>query len=144
MSEPVVFKNLDQFNRSLDDFAEKVVPEQMTKFMVWLGSKLLEGFVKKTPVDTGRAQGNWQVTFHRPASGKIESESRDRGATIRKGLSKLKQMKSEGVVQVVYITNNVDYILKLEEEHHSQRAPNGMVSVTLAEMETYLASQGMI
>jgi hypothetical protein len=52
-------------------------------------------------------------------------------------------MKADGVVQVVYITNNVDYIIKLEEGH-SQRAPSGMVSVTLAEMESYLASQGMI
>jgi hypothetical protein len=143
MSEPVVFENLDEFNRGLDDFAEKTIPEEMNKFMIWLGSKLLNGFVKKTPIDTGRAQGNWQVTFHRPASGKIESYSQDRGSTIRKGLSKLKQMKADGVVQVVYITNNVDYIIKLEEGH-SQRAPSGMVSVTLAEMESYLASHGMI
>lgn len=143
MSEHVVFKNLDSFNKSLDNFAQKTVPEAMQKFLIWVGMTLLKGIVKKNPVDTGRSQGNWQVTFHKPAMGKIESYTKDPGPVLRKGFQKLKSLKKEGVVRVIYITNNVDYILELEEGR-SGRAPNGMVSVTLQEMQTYLSAQGLI
>jgi hypothetical protein len=39
---------------------------------------------------------------------------------------------------VVYLTNNVPYIQKLEYDAHSRQAPNGMVRISVALFEGVL------
>jgi len=79
----------------------------------------------KTPVDTGRARGNWQLTIDDPA---VLEKYSDR--PIEEGMATLKTL---GIFQVVFITNNVPYIVYLEKGSSSQ-APNGMVEITLQEL----------
>lgn len=88
---------------------------------------LLRRVVMKTPVDTGRARGNWQI-----GRGKMpEGETGKLGAddSIAAGAPEALQAK---MGEPVFLVNHVPYILELERGS-SKQAPNGMVATTLRE-----------
>lgn len=75
-----------------------------------------------TPIDTGRARGNWRVGIGGRPTG-YSDEDRDASAAMAQGSSSIATWKSgEGAI---YITNNVPYIVRLDEGSSAQ-APNGM------------------
>lgn len=90
--------------------------------------EVLRGVVKRTPVDTGRARGNWQVSTGNPIDEEIDKKDKNGGVTIRAGVSEIKQSLID---QTLFIANNVPYINALEDGWSGQ-APNGMLKVTLA------------
>lgn len=122
--------NVKQFNREVANFAKKLVPERVRTFQKKLVFEALKRIVNKTPVDSGRAQGNWQVTIGSKAEGKIDVTGESKKETIDKGLAAIASMKA---YDVIYITNNVNYIVYLEEGS-SKQSPAGMVGVTLEEL----------
>jgi len=124
--------NLQQFNAEIQEFAKKVVPNEIVKFQKKIVLEALRRLVQKTPVDTGRAKGGWQVTIEAPASGQLDRTDKDGAGTVAEGLAAISHLPPW---QMVWITNNVDYIEKLEHGG-SQQAPQGMVSVTVAELRT--------
>lgn len=81
-----------------------------------------------TPVDTGRARGNWFPSINTP-SGNVDLTSTDKsgGAAMA---------AAQGIIQsadlgdTIWFTNNLPYILPLENGH-SKQAPIGMVDVNL-------------
>jgi hypothetical protein len=78
--------------------------------------------ITQTPVDTGRARGNWRVGIGGRPTG-YSDEDRDASAAMAQGSSAINTWKSgEGSI---YITNNVPYIVPLDEGSSAQ-APNGM------------------
>jgi hypothetical protein len=88
--------------------------------------------VLKTPVDTGRARGNWQPTIGEPAGGTNEDAlDKSGGATIAEGAGVAKQLKFG---DTAYTVNNLPYINRLENGW-SQQAPQGMVAVTVEELK---------
>ena len=121
--------NLAQFNKELDDFAKKV-PEQLTLLQKKVVLEALRRLVMRTPVDTGRARANWQVTIANPAEDQISVTDSEGAATIAKGLAALVGLPDN---QIVWISNNVDYIEKLEHGGSGQ-APEGMLSITIEEL----------
>jgi hypothetical protein len=82
--------------------------------------------IKMTPVDTGRAKGNWQCTIGNPANTILEIE--DPAGTIADGAMIATVPNPAG--SKVYLTNNLPYIQKLEYGH-STKAPNGMVRISI-------------
>ncbi|MEN6306679.1 MAG: HK97 gp10 family phage protein [Anaerohalosphaeraceae bacterium] len=123
--------HLKQFNQEVDDFAKTLVPEKVILLQKKIVLEALKRLVMKTPVDTGRARGNWQVTIGRPATAAIEAVDKSGGETIKKGLAAIADMPP---YQVVWISNNVDYIEFLEDGT-SRQAPEGMMSLTLEELK---------
>lgn len=100
---------------------------------------LYDNIVMRTPVDTGRARGNWNVS-----TGTEDSSTSER--TTPK-FTNFKQIPEAEGDQSYFITNNLPYIKKLEyggyPKHpkngsgktvngYSRQAPNGMVGVTVA------------
>lgn len=100
--------------------------------------------VKRTPVDTGYARANWMVSIDQVPEGLV----------IQQAPTKIKgQKKTGGRVEtipapatppafislkagtVVYIVNNVPYILALEDGHSHTQAPNGMAKVSMLEIK---------
>ena len=85
--------------------------------------QLLVGVVKKTPVDKGRARGNWQVgigfapgglvggSFPKNVSGSPESVSE--GNVLSKGIATI--LGAKVPYQIWYVTNNVPYIVFLDQ-----------------------------
>jgi hypothetical protein len=112
--------NLGQVRQRIGD---KVVLVQKKVAM-----QVLEGVVNMTPVDTGRARGNWMVTLGQPTT-TFDWETKDKagGETIAHGTQMIQQIVKPGAV---YITNNLPYIVGLEKGRSGQ-APSGMVAVTL-------------
>lgn len=80
--------------------------------------------VLATPVDTGRARANWQVGVNQEKTDIVESTDKSGMQSISKGSSDIAKAKSPN--DVIYITNNLPYIQRLNEGHSSQ-APAGFV-----------------
>lgn len=82
--------------------------------------------VLATPVDTGRARGNWQVEVNRPAAGTTGALSPSGREAIEQGKAKIAQYVGGKAEASIQITNNLPYIGKLNEGHSAQ-APAGFV-----------------
>lgn len=105
---------------------------------------LSSNIVLKTPVDTGRARANWQMTIGQPASGTVEAFDKRGRSTIAAGREAIKQAPGN----VFWITNNLPYIRVLEYGLYndgpntiggfSKKAPNGMVRISIRELESAL------
>lgn len=123
---------LAEFNGQIEAFMERTVPEEIEVFVRKLAGEGLRRVVLKTPVDTGRARGSWQVSHGSPAVGDPDRTDPSGGVSIAEGLAEIQQ--GTDPFGVVYITSNLAYILALENGHSGQ-APEGMVATTIAELE---------
>ena len=119
--------NAKNFNVSLDNFRGDTL-EAVTKKKRLIGLKVLRGVVLKTPVDTGRARANWQLSINIP---KTDVKKTTNNTAVADGNNTLRTIK---LGEDIYITNNLPYIGRLERGH-SKQAPRGMVALTLAEIE---------
>lgn len=97
--------------------------------------ELLRRIVLKTPVKSGMAQANWQIGIEKPAPGVIQfggNPSQASSAAITAGLKQVANIKFG---QTIYISNNLPYILRLENGWSNQ-APAGMVQLSLNELRS--------
>ena len=93
--------------------------------------ELFGSVIKMTPVDTGRAKGNWQCTIGSPATSEIERDDGSKKDSLSS--SKAYEEVAKTVPRsgnVVWLANNVPYIRSLEYGS-SQQALSGMVRVSL-------------
>jgi hypothetical protein len=88
--------------------------------------------IKETPVDTGRARGNWQASVNSAAGSELSRTSE--GAAI----VQLSQAASAAIGNTFFFTNNVPYIRRLEYGY-SDQAPQGMVRRNLQNFNRLLA-----
>lgn len=123
-------ENLREFEIGLDEFAKKEIPRTVKLVQQKVGLQLVRGVILKTPVDTGRARGNWQVSINVSINTVIDRLDRSGGAAISDGTS---LVTSAEPFSVISLQNNLPYIIKLEEGH-SKQAPAGMVELTLNEI----------
>lgn len=93
---------------------------------------ILSRVVKRSPVDTGRFRGNWQVTIGLPASGNVATNDKSGAQAINSGAAVLASFQ---IGPSIFITNNLPYGPRLEYEGWSKQAPAGMVRITVAEYE---------
>ncbi|MBT2333622.1 HK97 gp10 family phage protein [Variovorax paradoxus] len=93
---------------------------------------ILARVVMRSPVDTGRFRGNWQLTVGAPASGNLATEDKGGASTVNAGTAALASFQ---VGPTIFITNNLPYGPRLEYEGYSKQAPSGMVRVTVSEFE---------
>lgn len=116
---------LEQLGRELTDDLMQLVTQK-------LALQALSGVVLKSPVDTGRFRGNWNVSVDVRDDTTTDATDKGGAATIAKG---------QGVItavppyRTIWLTNNLPYARRLETGW-SQQAPVGMVALTLAELES--------
>lgn len=96
--------------------------------------ELFGSVIKDTPVDTGRAKGNWQTTIGAPASGTV-----DRHGESEALADVSQQTASFGAGKVIYLSNNLPYIYRLEYDGWSQQAPSGMLRKNVARIQSIVA-----
>lgn len=127
--------NINQFDKELRFFAEVQVPQEFNAIVQKLSLEILRRIVIKTPVDTGRARGNWMVAINSIPQGIIEierlSESQAQAFALSNGIPIIKSAKP---FTAISIANNLPYIGVLEMGS-SKKAPQGMVRVSLAEIQ---------
>jgi len=104
--------DVNQFNLSLRNFAAVDVPKKIQEIHQKVAMEALKSLVMKTRVKTGRARGNWQVeNDNRPAAALLTTD-KDGQPTIQRGLTTIAQARP---FSVTYVTNNVRYIVFLED-----------------------------
>lgn len=117
---------------------------------------LFKEVIKKTPVDSGRAKGNWFITENAPSSRvDTETDKSGRGQIDGKKLKELQGVTAN--IGLDFLTNNLPYIGKLEfggytqgqystskttSSGYSSQAPFGMVRLTLRQFIKIANEQG--
>lgn len=121
-----------EFILDLEAFARKVELDAgvvRRKVSLDLHAKI----TRKTPVDTGRARGSW---FLSDGSPRADAQPAGKGGYPVNGEITATFADPFGAS---WIANNLPYIGRLEYGH-SKQAPAGMVRISLAEIETELAT----
>lgn len=113
---------------------------------------LFSRIIMRTPVDTGRARGNWQVAMDKIPTGTLEREDPGQVNQGGVGASVAKTQAEQTVLSAPFITsivlaNNLPYIAVLEYGREdgtpgSRQAPAGMVRVTVTEFEQLVRKAG--
>jgi hypothetical protein len=116
-----------QLKKSLD-----LADEEIEAVIQVIGMTALKGVVLKTPVDTGRARGNWIVTKGQPSNQTFKKVDKAGGPTIQKGNDQIQSYDHQKHNQII-IQNNLPYANRLENGW-SKQAPQGMVALTLNEV----------
>lgn len=120
------------FNAKIADFARRLPAEKVEPFQKKIAMEVLSRVVLKTPVDTGRARANWQVSLTGPTGYDKEDTDRGGAATINSGIQTIEHVRA---YQTIWIGNNLEYIVPLEFGW-SRQAPQGMLRLTLAEISS--------
>lgn len=136
-------KQFDIAIAKIKDEMRQVYAKRLGDFVEDLHDRILA----RTPVDTGQAAANFQVTAGRPYAGVVAAPgprtpgagsmplgtepNRERAESIAKASFSRGMFRSP--YQTYYITNNTPHILALEYGDASQRAPNGMVGLAVTE-----------
>ena len=87
--------------------------------------------IMRSPVDTGRFRGNWQVEIGAVPFGALDLHDKVGRATINKVTAATLNLKAG---QTIFLVNNLPYARRLEYGW-SQQAPAGMVRVTVEEFK---------
>ena len=119
-------KSARQFALDLRKFG-KVTREQATMIFRKITLELDSRVVLGTPVDVGRARGNWFPSLNTPATGTTDKADPTGSAALAE-INSL--VGSARLGDTVWLTNNLPYILPLENGH-SKQAPDGMVDINL-------------
>jgi len=104
--------DVNQFNLSLRNFAAVEVPKKIQQIHQKVALEALKSLVMKTRVKTGRARGNWQVENNNRPDAALLITDPDGGTTISRGATVVAEVRP---FSVTYITNNVRYIVFLED-----------------------------
>lgn len=105
----------------------KVTRDQARMIFQKIALDLDSRVVLSTPVDTGRARGNWFPSINSPSWGMSNIADKSGGVSLAR-LSGVVAGAQLG--DVIWQTNNLPYILPLENGHSGQ-APEGMVDINL-------------
>lgn len=127
---------MGKFTTDLETFRNNSMNkvDQVTR-MVAL--EVFRRIIMRTPVDTGRARGNWICTIAVPAEmmqglAAVNDTDRSGRSTIATMTEEVLGWKPEDVA--IFLTNNLPYIERLENGY-SKQAPAGMVAVTISEFD---------
>lgn len=125
--------DLRSFELQLDRAYERKVEQRVAQVTRWVALEALRRAVLKSPVDTGRFRGNWQTAVSVRPDGTLDVLDPSGSATLAEGSRNISQLQP---YEVVYLSNNVEYAAALEDGH-SQQAPQGVVAVTVAELQAF-------
>jgi len=94
---------------------------------------IFTGIVELMPVDTGRARGSWTVDIYAPDPEVLPPLPEGAPPYKKPSFNLSPSNLDVQIVPPIYISNNLDYILALEEGHSKQG--EGMVRHTLQEIQ---------
>ena len=132
--------DMNEFSLDVSKFI-KAIDIDVSKALKKVSLDLFTGIVLKTPVDTGAARSNWQIGVNSAPGSTVEeasSATKKGGALVPSEKAEISKMAHVGPNDTVFITNNLDYIERLEHGHSQGQAPEGMVALTIAEIESQL------
>ena len=112
--------------------------------------EMFRRIILKSPVDTGRFRGNWQLAIGSVPEGTLELDDKTGTATIAKGAATALGFNAG---ETIFFANNLPYARRLEEGGYpdgpkvengrSSQAPNGMVALTIQEFQSVVSRIGI-
>lgn len=125
---------MPSFTSQLNKFQDKTA--QKTVDVLRMSSlEVFKRLVLRSPVDTGRFLANWQTGVNETPDGMLDAFDKTGGPTISNNDGTIAMAR---IGDSLFIVNNLPYAKKLEDGH-SQRAPQGMVAITVAEWDGIVA-----
>lgn len=119
--------------RRFTDRTEQAIDRTVRAITLSLFSEV----VQRTPVDTGRLKGNWQVSQGAPKGGTLTSTDKNGGTTIAAIAAGMGGWGSE-----TFLSNNLPYAHRIEFDGWSHtKAPAGMVRVSFARIRNIVAAE---
>ena len=92
--------------------------------------ELFGSIIDGTPVLTGRAKGNWQTSINEPITSIVDRT----GET--ESIAELKDVAGGSIAgKILWLSNNLPYIRRLEFDGHSSQAPAGMVRINVSRIK---------
>lgn len=120
--------NLRQFQIGLQDFAEET-EEVFIELQKAVTLQLYRKIVERTPVDTGIAQSNWNITRSSP-----DFMTQDTPSSVQQNFNKTGDLDGLKFGETTHIANGLPYIVPLEEGHSTQAPPGVMVALSVEEV----------
>lgn len=130
------------FAQQMQDFIDNKVERPSREVVASAGIQIFTSVIQRTPVDTGRARGNWNASLNTLDGSVSESKAEDQAIeSVNKRASELELGDSFS------LSNGLPYIRKLEYGGYPQpgtdktvngfsaQAPAGMVGVTVTEFK---------
>ena len=106
-------QNLAEFERGLTSFSKTLMTKHMPLFIKKVALQLLERALMRTPVDTGQAANGWQISITTPTE---DNPAHTTGIDISQvGPRAETVLATLRLGENVYVVNNVEYILHIEE-----------------------------
>ncbi|HHZ8295525.1 TPA: HK97 gp10 family phage protein, partial [Klebsiella pneumoniae] len=93
--------------------------------------------VMRSPVDTGRFRGNWQITFNRAPLYAINAYDQTGEKTIQNGKANIALYAKGAGITSIWFSNMLIYANALEYGH-SKQAPNGVMGVVAIRLGVYV------
>lgn len=118
------------FRLEIDRWVSKVKVDMDEAFR-GLALEVARRIINRTPVASGNAKGNWVAAVNAAPPRGDGPDDTDGAATLARIAAVIATAK---VGDVIYISNNADYAHALEWGA-SDKAPSGMVRVTLVEAQ---------
>lgn len=126
---------MGSFGKKVSQFKVKSL-EEVDAVKKGVSIQLFSAVIKDTPVDTGRAKGNWQASNQKPILEALEE--------IKPESQVLAEMRatvlSSNLDDDVYLSNNLPYIGELEYGSSTQ-SPEGMVRKNIARIGAIIRKQ---
>jgi hypothetical protein len=124
-------------NRDFANFADRMrkrassIPLMANEVKKTLAKEVVNQLVPVTPIDTGKARNNWQVSYGSPVTGIVEAATYDASGAFSYATFVTLEAAKPG--DAVYIRSNIPYIRRLNEGHSAQARPAGYVQRAIAE-----------
>lgn len=133
----------------MDDMKRRALAELEKK-----SNNLLRGYVleltsrvkRDTPVDTGRARSNWNVSVAKPDTRTFEAGD-ERSAYAQQDSKKTAEnARTASQINfwrgdVGWLANGLPYILRLEKGYSQTQAPTGMVRINIDGLRPWLTKE---
>lgn len=121
------------FSLDIKNFAEKT-QQDAHKVKRSVAVTLADLIITRTPVDTGRLRGNWQASISAPAKGELDTTDQQSDKTLRAAITAFAPETDDSY----FLANNLPYAQPIEYGWSKQKAPEGMVRVSIKEVQADL------
>lgn len=121
---------VESFSLQIEKWTEET-QKRVTLAVRKIALDVFERIILKSPVDTGRFRGNWQVQIGSIPAGTLEINDKSGQVTLAKAQAEVLGVKAG---DTIYLINNLPYARRLEYGWSNQ-APEGMVRTTVAEYQ---------
>ena len=127
----VYVSNLKEINFSFDKIAKKLKID-VIKLQKKVALDIFARLIESTPVDTGRAAGNWNISISQPDYSEIDRKFEE-AELSGKAASSVGVIEPMNYFGVIWIANSVPYIVFLNEGSSIQ-APRNFVQMSVEEV----------